>query len=138
SCHHPHASEVRPFLRAQVRPLCATCHAEVEEQLATQTAHGPAASPDGCTSCHGPHMTRNPDLLARPVAETCATCHDVENAEFLARHLGLPAAALDCGSCHDPHASQMAGMLLPEVHPPFAEGDCTVCHTAVPRAGGER
>jgi hypothetical protein len=81
-------------------------------------------------------MTRNPDLLAQPVAETCAACHDEESEEFSARHLGLPAGALDCGSCHDPHASKMAGMLLPEVHPPFADGDCTVCHTSVPRQGG--
>jgi hypothetical protein len=83
-------------------------------------------------------MTRNPDLLAQPVAETCAACHDEESEEFSARHLGLPAGALDCGSCHDPHASKMAGMLLPEVHPPFADGDCTVCHTSVPAEGGDR
>jgi hypothetical protein len=35
---------------------------------------------------------------------------------------------MDCKSCHDPHASQMAGMLLPRVHAPFAEGDCSLCH----------
>ena len=63
-----------------------------------------------------------------PVAETCQRCHDGTSPEFTGKHLGLQAAGLDCGSCHDPHASQRVGMMLPEVHPPFAEGDCAVCH----------
>jgi hypothetical protein len=45
---------------------------------------------------------------------------------------------MDCGECHDPHASRMAGLLLPETHPPFAQGDCSTCHkTAAPKGGAQ-
>jgi hypothetical protein len=74
--------------------------------------------------------------LLASVTSTCTDCHDGESEEFAELHLGLAAASMDCGSCHDPHASSMAGMLLPEVHPPFAEGDCSTCHEE--RAGGSR
>jgi predicted CXXCH cytochrome family protein len=30
----------------------------------------------------------------------------------------------------------MAGMLLPEVHPPFADGDCEICHDE--KTGGDQ
>jgi hypothetical protein len=62
------------------------------------------------------------------VSTTCLDCHDGASAAFTAKHLGLTADAIDCRSCHDPHASALAGMLLPELHPPFADGDCSLCH----------
>jgi predicted CXXCH cytochrome family protein len=93
----------------------------------------PAAEPDGCATCHGPHMTRHPGLLLEPVADTCLGCHDGDSADFAEKHLRLPAASMDCGDCHDPHASQVAGMMLPNLHPPFAEGDCTTCHEETDR-----
>ena len=68
--------------------------------------------------------------VARPILETCTDCHDGESPAFLEHHLGLPASAMDCRGCHDPHASQMAGMLLAQVHDPFAAGDCSLCHEA--------
>jgi predicted CXXCH cytochrome family protein len=111
-----------------VRPLCVTCHQGIGEQLATEVVHPPAEGDDGCILCHGPHLTGHDKLLLAPVAETCLDCHDGGSADFAAKHLGFPADTIDCGECHDPHASQMAGMLLPEVHMPFAEGDCTTCH----------
>ena len=76
-------------------------------------------------------MTRQRQLLRQPVSNTCLECHDGESPDFAAKHLGLPAESLDCASCHDPHASATAGMMLPKLHPPFADGDCT---TATPRS----
>jgi hypothetical protein len=70
------------------------------------------------------------------VADTCLSCHDGGSEEFSATHLGLAPETMNCAGCHDPHASNMAGMLLPEVHPPFAEGDCSVCHGET--EGGDR
>ena len=88
----------------------------------------PAGEMDGCSTCHGSHSSRHPALLHEAVATTCLGCHDGDSDEFGEKHLGLPAESMDCKSCHDPHASRMAGMLLPEVHPPFGEGDCSACH----------
>jgi predicted CXXCH cytochrome family protein len=96
--------------------------------LASEVIHPPAEDDDGCTSCHGPHLTANPNLLLAPVSATCLDCHDGGSEKFADKHLGAPAEAIDCGECHDPHASQVAGMLLPEVHMPFGDGDCTTCH----------
>jgi hypothetical protein len=70
------------------------------------------------------------------VSETCLTCHDGGSIRFAEKHLGFAAETLDCRECHDPHASSMAGMLLPEVHMPFAEGDCTLCHVETPETPG--
>jgi predicted CXXCH cytochrome family protein len=96
--------------------------------LASQVIHPPVEDDDSCTSCHGPHLTANANLLLAPVSETCLGCHDGQSAKFADKHLGASAESIDCGECHDPHASQVAGMLLPEMHMPFADGDCTTCH----------
>jgi len=58
----------------------------------------------------------------------CTDCHDGESEEFRGRHLGLPAGAMNCGGCHDPHGAQVEGMMLPTQHMPFADGDCSICH----------
>ena len=58
------------------------------------------------------------------LATGCLECHDSADEELARKHLRLPISTLECQSCHDPHASRMAGMLLPETHAPFASGDC--------------
>jgi predicted CXXCH cytochrome family protein len=136
SCHQPHASPNRSFLQAPAKPLCTSCHENIGEQLSSETAHAPAAELDGCLDCHGPHMTANPNLLLENVSETCQACHDVDSEDFSGRHLGIEASWLDCGGCHDPHASNQVGMLLPEVHEPFASGDCSACHQEIPEPDG--
>jgi len=93
-----------------------------------ENVHAPAADDEGCLSCHGAHATHHPELLRVSVSDTCLNCHDGESATFAEKHLGFAPATMDCGECHDPHASRMAGMLLPETHEPFASGDCTACH----------
>ena len=128
SCHQPHASEIQPFLRAAARPLCTSCHQAVEDQLTSTAPHAPAEDDDGCLTCHGPHATGHPALLTESVADTCLMCHDGDSSDFAEHHLGMPASTMDCRGCHDPHASQLAGMLLPEQHAPFADGDCSICH----------
>jgi len=139
ACHQPHASANSHHLVAPVRPLCVTCHSGIGEQLSTQVVHPPAEEIDGCLTCHGPHSTGSPHLLLASVSETCLGCHDGGSAEFSEKHFGAAADTMDCGGCHDPHASRMAGMLLPEVHMPFADGDCSVCHRpASDKQGGAR
>ena len=115
-------------MNAQPLTLCTSCHASVAHQLDNEVPHAPAAESDGCLTCHGPHSTRHPALLQESVVTTCLNCHDTEDSGFVQDHLGLPAAGMACESCHDPHASQMAGMLLPLVHEPFGAGDCMLCH----------
>ncbi len=128
ACHQPHASSVEPFLLAPHKPLCISCHRELGERLASEQNHSPVEDLDGCATCHGAHSTRHPALLLEPVADTCLSCHDGDSEDFKARHLGLAASSIDCRNCHDPHASQSAGLLLPVSHMPFEDGDCSACH----------
>jgi len=119
--------------------LCASCHPDTEEQLASQATHAPADEPEGCANCHGAHATPHASLLLESVTDTCLTCHDGSSTEFAESHLGMPATEIACADCHDPHASQMAGLLLPQVHMPFADGDCELCHlTPEDSEGGDR
>jgi predicted CXXCH cytochrome family protein len=116
--------------------LCASCHESIEKRLATRVPHAPAGEDDGCTTCHGPHITRHPKLMLESISGTCFACHDGDSTAFNNTHLGYPPGSLDCASCHDPHASDQAGMLLDVMHEPFAGGDCSTCHTDV--EGGAR
>ncbi len=53
--------------------------------------------------------------------------------EFDASHLGLATSETDCLSCHTPHASEGLGLIWPNRHPPFTEGNCDDCHDDLPR-----
>jgi predicted CXXCH cytochrome family protein len=134
ACHQPHGSSVAGFLHANPRPLCTSCHQEIEHELVAEEAHFPATEADGCLTCHSPHATPHPNLMRSDETALCTECHEGDSTEFKSRHLGLSAGALVCSGCHDPHASNTAGMFLPNLHPPFEDGDCSLCHQG---SGGE-
>jgi predicted CXXCH cytochrome family protein len=135
-CHTPHAGALEHFLRAPEKALCGSCHEDLSQRLQVEAAHAPVESRDGCTTCHESHVSRHASLLAKPQADGCLECHDGQSTRFAEAHLGYEAGALDCVSCHDPHSSSLEGMLLPQVHPPFATGDCAACHEG--QTGGAR
>jgi predicted CXXCH cytochrome family protein len=123
-------------MRAPQRALCGSCHEDLAQRLRVEATHAPLAGKAGCSECHEPHVARHRSLLSKPQAAGCLECHDGQSARFAEAHLGYEAEGLNCVSCHDPHSSSMAGLMLPEVHPPFAMGDCQTCHEETP--GGER
>ena len=128
TCHQPHGSAVAGFLQASARPLCGSCHTEIEHQLTSGQPHMPAEDADGCLTCHSSHTSPQRNLLAQPVDVMCTDCHDGESDQFRGTHLGLTAQAMNCGGCHEPHASQGPGMLLPVQHMGFEDRDCSMCH----------
>ena len=66
----------------------------------------------------------------QPIAELCGQCHDTKEAAFGKAHIGIDPKAIQCMSCHDPHASKDPKFFKASVHPPFAARDCDTCHVA--------
>jgi predicted CXXCH cytochrome family protein len=64
--------------------------------------------------------------------DLCGGCHDLNDAAIVTAHSGFEIATSDCQNCHEPHASVkgVKGLLKPRAHPPFDDGDCSICHSA--------
>ncbi|HTF99147.1 MAG TPA: cytochrome c3 family protein [Nitrospirota bacterium] len=100
----------------------------------------------GCSSCHNaPHAKKKAVLsLAAEVPGLCFNCHDKSMMEKKSVH--PPVAGGMCISCHNPHGSANAKLLVSQVpdlcfqchdksmiekktlHAPVAAGMCTSCH----------
>jgi predicted CXXCH cytochrome family protein len=142
-CHTPHASQYAGLTTKPQESLCLECHQDVQTAIADGEPHEPAAGGD-CAVCHQPHGGSHPALLVSSTGELCAGCHDVASGEILTAHSGFSVSGADCTDCHSPHAGVKGtvGLLLPDGHQPFIDGECMTCHsdksgqalTAAPRA----
>ncbi len=87
-CHEEHPPE-----GTNVIPICATCHAEDDNEH--------FAVPE-CGACHDPHHPLMIDFTAsEEVGPACASCHQEQMDELAAN----PSAHTeqDCNSCHSQH-----------------------------------
>jgi predicted CXXCH cytochrome family protein len=134
NCHNPHKGMIDSLLVAESPELCFGCHENIEEKLATEREHDPAA--EDCMNCHRPHFSGNPSLVSLPIGELCADCHDTEDEDFGAAHLEIDAAVMDCIGCHAPHASKDPKFFKEKMHSPFVKGDCGECHVVERGRGG--
>lgn len=130
ACHEPHGSERAALLRAGGEDLCVTCHQEVAAWRERRVQHPPFAT-GACATCHEPHASEVPNLLVGTEggtgANVCLRCHD-RGPAFRQAHSGYPVEQAACQQCHDPHASAERGLFRETSHPPFADGDCSLCH----------
>lgn len=106
---------------------CSKCHAPLFQR---KSVHG--AVPMGCRTCHvemdaaSPHQVRGKvakGLAGEPLA-LCNDCHEKRLYEGKVVH--APVAAGICLVCHDPHASDHAGLLR---KPPATL--CLDCHPEI-------
>jgi len=106
------------------------CHADL---LGKRVVH-PAAK-DDCGSCHektgAPHPGKegNEFNLAVEGADLCLSCHEVISEEG---SVHPPAQDGECLTCHDPHASELRGLLtqpLPDL--------CVMCHDGYQQPQGD-
>ena len=141
SCHDPHGGTVAPALRRPVPELCSDCH-ELDDADLVAKHKGASLAKADCFSCHAPHASKRTGLLAQNahpffIEQECSKCHGATGAPGKA-NLAKPAATL-CKTCHEiPKRSGAAVKTgapakgaagATHVHPPAAEGRCTVCHT---------
>lgn len=91
---------------------CVKCHAALFQK---KSVHG--AVPMGCSTCHvamdaeAPHKVRGKVAKGLPMEPSaqCLNCH--ESKLFAGKVVHAPVAAGLCLVCHDPHASEHAGLL---------------------------
>lgn len=125
-----------------VQDGCLTCHAKI---LKGKDVHPATQS---CESCHqslGPHPQQGAKgfkLMQEP-PELCALCHQPFGKK---PNVHPPVKNGMCTSCHNPHSSNEAKLLLQPVkdlcltchgdkagfkymHGPASTGDCTTCHS---------
>jgi len=127
-CHQPHGGDRAGLLVRSSKELCRDCHGELTEWETRPVQHVPFTQ-GRCAACHDPHAADHPALAAEAGGGMCASCHPV-TAAFTQRHSGYPVERAQCQQCHDPHASSRPGLFRTELHAPFEDGDCTICHVA--------
>jgi predicted CXXCH cytochrome family protein len=123
-CHTPHGGENARLLRVRdIDSLCLECH-------------GPKASPqpakgedlvsifDGKVALPKDYFRQVPIL---PVADGRGHPTDNHPISALVNIKGRTPFAMNCLSCHQPHASLEAGLLVGDQQPNMAF--CTSCHT---------
>jgi len=147
TCHNPHQSPNQYMLRAPTDELCATCHDKLMDSInSAAVVHGAVHQANGCTGCHSPHSSMLPNLQKKPEPDTCLSCHDkpittdsgrvLTNMALLLHdspdHHG-PIRAGSCSSCHQPHESANANLLVkpypPEFYAPFDINRYALCFT---------
>ena len=124
-------------------PQCLDCHPDKREGKVVHPA-----IEMGCSSCHtGNHDGGKPfPTLMTSVPDLCFACHD--KAAFDKKSVHAPVAGGMCGSCHNPHSSDLPKLLVAavpdlcftchdrntmakkEVHLKAAGGQCLTCHDA--------
>lgn len=140
-CHNPHGDTYRYQLWADGKAdLCVSCHVDKEILLAKDTkgliVHG-IIKGSGCVACHDPHASENPFMLYKPINELCTGCH-TELAGVTKGHPvgGHPVSGphnplrpergeFNCASCHNPHGSRYAYMLVGDI---LGGHVCAQCH----------
>jgi predicted CXXCH cytochrome family protein len=137
-CHRSHDSNLPALLAAQPSELClAGCHKEIKENIElSEFKHGAMTKGMSCAECHRAHSSKLAGLLRKPPGELCFTCHaelqtQIDSAKFKHR----PAADKSCRSCHVPHGSQYAKLLVADLPPDSSSGYdparyafCFSCH----------
>lgn len=122
-CHRVHAAE-DPVLAADGEfAVCTGCHGKVRSEALRPSAHPLLDGRIACSDCHAAHGGPGPGLLtATTLNESCTSCHAQYRGPFLWEH---PPAAEDCLSCHRPHGSVHAPLLVKRT--PWL---CQDCHLA--------
>jgi predicted CXXCH cytochrome family protein len=100
--------------------MCLACHADLSGAQELAQVHPPFMMGQ-CWTCHSAHRGRARALLPDRISAVCAGCHEdvpLKGHPVMghpAEDLGMknpkdPDKPLDCGACHDPHASAHAGL----------------------------
>ena len=123
-CHDPHSTDAGRLLKKSAAEGCYQCHPK--KDIAGKKIVHPEVRKGNCLACHAPHSSTREGLLIKDRIELCAGCHP--SSSLTASHGGMPLAGVDCAGCHSPHSSDRAGLVNANLHRPFEEKKCNLCH----------
>jgi predicted CXXCH cytochrome family protein len=114
-----------------VETVCYTCHLDVRGMFNLPNHHPVPEGRMTCIQCHPPHSGvaftgGGTQLLSQN--ESCLQCHPSQQGPFVFEH---DAVREGCTTCHSPHGSVNAKMLLQR-----NANLCLKCHFQQPQAGG--
>jgi len=131
SCHGPgslHAASggkkgtIQAMTGAAQAALCYRCHG-VETKMIRWSRSEHSKAGLTCTSCHDPLKPAGQSSKKRD-PDSCYVCHQAVRAQFrMPNSHPINRKAMNCSSCHDPHAD-VSGFLALEIR----EEKCEECH----------
>ncbi|MCK4839095.1 MAG: hypothetical protein KAS94_09840 [Desulfobulbaceae bacterium] len=141
-CHDPHGSnsEFQLWTDGKAK-LCVVCHEDKKKYASRGVkqklkVHG-ILSARGCVVCHSPHASEYRFQLLAEINDLCVSCHvdlqGLENGHPIQRHpiKGVddprrPGVSMSCTSCHNPHGSDYAYLLIGDNRGGLV---CAKCHS---------
>jgi DmsE family decaheme c-type cytochrome len=131
SCHSIHAHGPEGLVSrkpAEINTQCQACHLDIRASFAQPFKHRVPENAMTCVDCHNPHGTFKPGLqrLAHANEPNCMSCHADKRGPFAFEH--APVRQEGCQSCHEPHGSQNAKMLIRQE----VRFVCLECHANLP------
>jgi len=143
-CHSPHASAFQYQLKNKPGKICADCHEDVVNHAAqSKVKHAPVVDKRTCLNCHDPHGSKNDNNLYKNVPELCFGCHNKAMPGPDGRQFNVfriikngttihpPVEDGECGSCHNPHGSDINSILTAEFparfYAPFKDNTYALC-----------
>ena len=129
------------------RKTCVDCHKDFTDKLKLDFVHEPAKD---CEMCHKRHGFAQKLVLVKAMPDLCTDCHENVASEMERANVHAALSEGSCTVCHDPHSSNLAGLMreteqdMPacmlchtgmaevmtdeNVHDPVGKADCAACH----------
>jgi DmsE family decaheme c-type cytochrome len=129
TCHSIHGpGQLVTRKPAELNAKCESCHIDVKASFAEPFGHRVPQNAMTCVDCHNPHGTFKPGLqrMANANEPGCLNCHGDKRGPFVFEH--APVREEGCQSCHMPHGSQNAKMLIRQE----VRLVCLECHANLP------
>ncbi|WP_210394543.1 DmsE family decaheme c-type cytochrome [Motiliproteus sediminis] len=128
SCHQVHTEHDKVRVRQDQAEVCFNCHKQQRMDINKFSRHPVEEGKVVCSDCHNAHGSAGPKNMVRDsVVETCYQCHAEKRGPFIWDHMPVTE---DCGNCHNPHGSNIAGML--KARQPML---CQQCHEGTSHRG---
>ncbi|WP_207063608.1 DmsE family decaheme c-type cytochrome [Motiliproteus sp. SC1-56] len=109
SCHQLHTAHDKVRDRETQPEVCFECHKEQRMEMQKFSSHPVEIGKVVCADCHNAHGSLSENSLVRTsVVDTCYQCHAEKRGPFIWNH---EPVSEDCGYCHEPHGSNIDGML---------------------------
>ena len=122
NCHQIHVNKDKVFTKSEQPAVCYTCHKDTRVAVNRPWRHPIQEGKVTCSDCHSVHGSAGPKLAKRDTTNgTCYLCHAEKRGPFVQNHEPVQD---NCASCHNPHGSNIAGML--HSRDPIL---CNQCHT---------